>query len=337
MDTNNNFGLIGIFESSTTLLSADIDFVSGDSQIAGEYTSYVMSLIPSVNLPANFDIKIIFPDVYDFSEVEATQCSEIGGLNVTVVCVTNQELKNVIVFQGFVNAVAQGTTIQLQLQDILNPSYQMTTQTLSFWVREVGTNNTIQNAQGVPGLVIKPGSISSVKITNAVSNFPLYTSIDRELVLSFQPSNPFNVIQIGTSFPMIKTCTVINGLSQVDETTPIVCSPSSHVMVIKGQATYTPEDIYLKTVEIKFVATMPRRNYLTNKVEIYTYLDQGYIYKVDQDTNSSASQIQVNTLTSIFYSFIPQFLFYIRCGVCHIDFDCILFSSTRCNYPYTHN
>lgn len=269
-----------------------------------------MSFIPSVNLPANVDIKIIFPTVYDFSAVESTQCTETGGLGLTLKCVTNQQLKNVIIFQGFTNAISQGTTIQLQLTDVLNPSSEMTTEALSYWVREVGTNNTIQKAEGVPGLYINPGSISSVKITNSAPAFPLYTNIERDLILSFQPSNPFNVIKIGTSFPVISGCTVINGLSMKDEITPIVCSASSHVMVIKGQKTYTPQDIYLRTVQIKFTATMPSRNYLTNKVEIYTYLDEGFIQKVDQDTDSSASQVQVITLTSILFSFSKSLIYF---------------------------
>jgi len=289
---------VGIFSSSSELLSVSIDYEPGMSQQAGQLTSYVLSLVPSVNLPAYIDIKVVFPTVYDFSSIQASQCTEYKKtLGLSLHCQKNSQLKNVIVFAGFSQKIAQGTILKLLLQNVTNPQQQMTTEALSYWVREVGTNNTIQKSQGVPGLNILAGPVYQVSLDSWNPLFPLYTNFDRELVISFRPSNPFNVIKIGTPFPLVKQCTAINGLALQHQVVPIVCSPSSGVMVIKGFQTYSPNDLYLKVVKIKFTATLPSSNIETNHIEIYTFLDEGYANKVDQDTTSDTTQAQITTLT----------------------------------------
>ena len=248
------------------------------------------------------DIKVIFPTIYNFSSVIPSQCSDYSGnLAMDITCNTNPDLLNVIIFGGFNKTIAQGSTIQLGLANIYNPSRKMTTESLSIWVDEVGTNNTIQKFEAVPGLTIDSGQIYDVSLTNLYSGFPLYTNLDRQLVLRFRPANPFNVIQIATAFPIVKSCSVINGLSLRNRFDPIICSPSSHVMVIKGFQTYNPQDIYLRVVEIQFLATMPSSNVLTNQVEIYTFLDEDFTQQVDENTNTDASQLQILAITGIVY------------------------------------
>ncbi len=271
------------------------------SQLAGQMTSYILTLTPSVNLPALIDIKVIFPEVYNFTGIQTSQCGEYKKtLGLSLYCQTNSELPNVIIFRGFAQAIAQGTSINLILQNVTNPAQEMTTKALSYYVREVGTNNTIQKSTGVPGLYINPGSIYEVQLSNSNSYFPLYANLNRELLLSFRPSNAFNAIQIGTAFPMISSCTVVNGLSLKNQFDPIVCSASSGVMVIKGFKTYDPEDLYLKVVTIKFLATLPSTNIITNHIEIYTFTDEGYVNKVDQSTTADTTQAQIVSLTSKF-------------------------------------
>ncbi len=269
------------------------------SELAGQLTSYVLTFTPSVNLPSLIDIKVVFPEIYNFSSLQASQCSEYKQtLGFNLYCQTSSELPNVVIFQNFSASIAQGTSVNLLLQNVTNPAQEMTTKSLSYFVREKGTNNTIQKSTGVPGLYINPGTVYSVQLSNFNTYFPLYSNLKREMLLSFRPSNPFNAIQIGTPFPIIQSCSIINGLSLKDDYHPIVCSASSGVMVIKGFQTYDPEDLYLKVVTIKFLATLPSTNILTNHIEIYTFLDEGYLYKVDESTTADTTQAQIVTLTS---------------------------------------
>lgn len=174
----------------------------------------------------------------------------------------------------------------------------MTTETLRYYVREVGTNNTIQKFEGVPGLVIDPGVVYSVSLLNRYPSYPLYTGLVRTMLLSFRPSNPCRLIQISTSFPLINSCAVIGGLSQMNSATRISCQASSHVMTISNFSLYAPDNLYLKVITVTFDALMPSIPLLTNTIEVYTYLDYQFLLPVDQDTTSVASQVQVFNLTS---------------------------------------
>jgi hypothetical protein len=215
-------------------------------------------------------------------------------------CSFISEIPNVLIFSGFESAegISQGVEIVLTVTNILNPPRKMTTETLRYYVREVGTNNTIQKFEGVPGLSIDPGLVYSVALLNRYPSYPLYTGSVRTMLLSFRPSNPCRLIQISTSFPLINACSVIGGLSQIDSSKRITCTPSSHVMTISNFDLYSPDNIYLKVITITFDALMPSIPLLTNTVEVYTYLDYQFLLPVDQDTTSVASQVQVFNLTS---------------------------------------
>lgn len=301
LDVNFAFGSIGISPSAETLLSASVGFASGSSDKAGDYSNYEFKFVPSLQLPTLIDVKIEFPVVYDLSHIQSYDC---GGYTSTMTlqmyCQLVPSMKNVIIFNGFSNspAIGKGVEVTLTLANVINPPREMATETFKYYVREVGTNNTLQEHEGVSGLYINPGLIHGVVLENRYPAYPLYTNIQREILLKFRPSNPCNYIKIATSFPIISSCRVIGGLSQIDEFTSITCTASSHVILISTFKTYEPEDIYLKVIQVTMIATLPSQAIETNMVEIYTFWDAGFEEQVDEDTTSADSQVQIISLTS---------------------------------------
>ena len=90
-------------------------------------------------MPSLIDAKIVFPDEYDFSDLQAFQCSgEAPDLSLSLSCETIPDLKNVVIFTGFSSSgqIPKGTTVTMYLDDITNPDREIVTETLQFFIRE---------------------------------------------------------------------------------------------------------------------------------------------------------------------------------------------------------
>ena len=69
-------------------------------------------------------------------------------------------------------------------------------------------------------------------------NFPLFTGLDREIILEFRPSNPFKSIRIATDFPVVKSCNAVYGLFRKDLLSQITCIAHSNTIRLSGFALY---------------------------------------------------------------------------------------------------
>ena len=75
IDENTIFGSLGIAPAPLGLIDPKVEFDAGASKRAGEVSSYVISFIPSDNLPENIIFRITFPLIYTLTYLRPTQCS----------------------------------------------------------------------------------------------------------------------------------------------------------------------------------------------------------------------------------------------------------------------
>mgnify|MGYP000929521117 FL=1 len=291
LDYNYAFGVIGIAPAARELASASIEVESGYSSLAGVISNWIVSFSPVNDIQSNIDIRILFPpEIFDFSYAQTYQCQAVTtygyALTGDIQCQFNTKFPNIITVVGNNATIPKGSSVNIRLLDFYNPARQCTTEFFTIYILEKDTNNTIEYLAGVPGLVVNPGTIDDVDLSLTYPGYQLYTNANRDFILKFRPSNPFNAVRIATAFPTITTCKVIYGLPVKDFNTPIVCTPVSNMMTIKGFATYEPEDIYLKVVQVLFRATLPGIAQILNPVQIYTYLDTEFLFPVDQNVSA---------------------------------------------------
>jgi hypothetical protein len=98
------------------LISAYVGFYNSASQLAGETSSYLFSLVPSTDLVYNVDFRITFPDIYDLSDLDTTQCISVknsvsAARAGTFACEVLSTSKNVLTFKGNSAAIVKGKHI----------------------------------------------------------------------------------------------------------------------------------------------------------------------------------------------------------------------------------
>lgn len=318
MDSNYNFGVIGLYSASQTLADASIAVETNYSSLAGAITNWIITIVPVDDIPALVDIRVVFPpELFNFNYAQTYQCSadttQGYALSGPIQCEFNSIFTNYITFVGNNATIPKDSQVRLRMTNFINPKREVTTEFLQIYIVEKDTNNSIQIKEGIPGLVISPGGISDIAFVNPNPLFKLYTGATRTLYLEFRPSNPFNIVRIATSFPSIQSCNVIYGLARKDLKTLITCSTISNVMTITGFATYQPDDNYIELVRVSFQAVLPAVPQTLDPVEIYTYLDQVFLLEVDEDVSTANTRLSIiqgpGTLFHVIRSLLTLYCF----------------------------
>ena len=297
IDETSVFGVIGISDSSSQVISASLAIEDGQSAYAGETTNYILTFIPSDNIQANIIIRIVFPEIYNLNYFLPNQVETITYQNYqlsgNLVSNYNVNFNNMLDIIGNSAVIPKGQTVQIRIKAINNPPISMTTDLITLRILDKGSNNTIQIQDSIPGLDILPGIMSNVDLIGYYPNYLFFKGYTRIFKLSFKPRNPFNAIRISTKFPLITSCYVDKGLLDIDLTSNIQCITQSNIMMITNFETYVRSDFANDYIEITFTATLPSRLYTTNPLEIYTYLDTTFLTLVDQDTESLSTAVTI--------------------------------------------
>ena len=303
IDINSKFGVIGISPAPLQLEYATAWIDPAFSSMAGEKSSWLFQINPIDDLPALIDFKLIFPSYFNFFGGTSDQCQSdpqsAYKLSGNIYCEFDIISTNVIYFKGNNQSIVKGTTITLRMNNFNNPPWQMVTDYLQLYIRELGTNNTYQQHEAIPGLIINTGIISQINLQPVNPSFPFYIATNRYMILSFMPSNPFNSLRIITSFPFIYQCWVISGLPLLDLSQPIICKADSNVMLISNFDTYQPANLYTQLLEIKFSAMLPQVPLNTNPMIIETFIDNAFIMMVDYSNEAEASRILTMSISGI--------------------------------------
>jgi len=295
IDESYVFGVVGISSSADEFISATIAIESGQSAYAGQITNYIVSFETSDNIQANVIIRVIFPVIYNLNYVIYDQCAAISNngyqLSGSLTCQVNQNFQNMLDVLGNAAIIPKGQLVQIRISEIYNPSVAMTTDLFTFRLLDKGSNNTLQIADSVPGLVIQAGVMAGVSLTGYYPDYLPFVSYTRSYQLAFKPTNPFNAIRISTSFSLITSCNVDKGLLDLTLTSNVNCVPQSNIMLITNFQQYVYSDFSDDYIEVMFQAVLPSTVFTTNPIQTYTYLDLAYLTMVDADIASVSTTV----------------------------------------------
>lgn len=297
IDENLIFGVVGISSSSASFINASIAIESGQSSNAGDLSNYIVSFVPSDDIPSNIIIRISFPEIYNLNYVLYDQCQAITydnyKLSGALQCEVNKNFQNVLDILGSSSIISKGQNIKIKLSKFYNPSISMTTDLFTFRILDKGSNNTLQIQDSVSGMIILPGVMSNVGLTGYYINYLPFAGYTRIFQLSFKPKNPFNSIRISTSFSLINSCYVNKGILDLTLTSNIACKPEANIILITNFQQYVRSDFSNDYVQITFEAVLPLTLFKTKPIEIFTYWDLAYLSMVDQDIGSDSTTITV--------------------------------------------
>lgn len=296
IDDNLIFGVIGISSSPNKLIDSSV-YIDGSS-LAGELTDYIFSFVPSELTDSNIVIKIIFPDIYYFDYVISNQCNSLlyNGFQISgdISCKIDDNFKNIVYFIGIKSGLPKGQIIKLKMKKIYNPTIQMTTDLFKFSVLDKGSNNTLLIDDAVLGVKINTGKIELVSMTNYYPNYNNYQGYTRLFRIIFKPNNPFISIRISTDF-IINKCYVIKGLLDIDMNSNVNCVPQRNILFIYNFQQYQKTEFLNDYVEVIISVNIPNNIFVTNPIEIYTYMDLDYLKLVDQDVSNLNTRISIES------------------------------------------
>lgn len=297
LDDNKMFGVVGISEPAGNLIDSRV-LIEGDSNVynAGEIGNYCFFFKSSEFIESNFVIRVIFPEIYYLDYIYSKLCESVlydgNKLKGEIRCEVDDNFKNIVDFINIDDSIIKGRTYKLMIKNVRNPPIQMITNLFTFKILDKGSNNTLQVDKAVTGINILSGAINMVSMTGYYSGYLNFQGSERIFKLIFKPKNPFNAIRISTSFSIIR-CYVAKGLLDLDENSNVLCNPQANIIFISNFKQYTESEFDNDYIEALIYVVLPSEVFVSNPIEIYTYLDSQYLKLVDKNTGSEATRIAI--------------------------------------------
>lgn len=297
LDDNKMFGVVGISEPAGSLIDSRV-IIEGDSSAydAGETGNYCFFFKSSEFIESNFVIRVIFPEIYYLDYIYSRLCESVlydgYKLSGDIRCNVDNNFKNIVDFINIEDSIIKGRTYKLMIKNIRNPSIKMITNLFTLKILDKGSNNTLQVDRAVTGINILSGRINMVSMTGYYSGYLNFKGFERIFKLIFKPKNPFNAIRISTSFKVFR-CYVTKGLLDLDENSNILCNPQANIIFITNFKQYTESEFDNDYIETLIYVVLPTEVFVSNPIEIYTYLDDKFLKLVDKNTGSEETRIAI--------------------------------------------
>ena len=300
IDENLNLPIIGISSPKKLLNHATVELTNSE---AGQESSYIFNIRPSEDLKNDVVFRIIFPDVYNFDKMRE-RLDDFKSLNTCNIKIDEETLfiakgdfscffhkqKHVIDVIGLNESIQKNSTIIIQIDEVLNPPKEFSTNFFEIQVMLKNSNHTVEYDDTIKGVDITPGELNLIEF-NPLTPIPLVNSNTYDFILKFLPTNSFESIRIVTRFKTVNYCNVQNGL-KINGNNKIDCKGYSNILEITGFSKYIKTNrLNMDLIIIKLNGEVSENFGKMLPMEIYTYYDNNFRQKVDQSIKNPETSL----------------------------------------------
>lgn len=313
IDYCEDFATIAVTNPKRELNSAKAMIEPGFSDRAGLRSQYLIKLIPQEDLNKNSVFRVVFPSYYNFTYLKNQLldfpsdkiCDSVADnstgyrISGNITCKFSKSQDNVITWVGNDAVIPKASPIWLRLKEVYNPPREMITEFLKVQIKLKDTNLTYEHADAVDGLIVKPGYIENL-IVKPVLQLPVEPLSNYEFLITFTPTNAFNSFRIVTRFREIFWCYLKNAVFPDNPEMAVKCQINSNVLSISNMLEYKRKyKSNADRVEVKVRATAPLAAGTQIPFEVYTYFDNQFSVKADENINSKASVLYLQSARKI--------------------------------------
>ncbi|EAR97741.2 histone deacetylase family protein (macronuclear) [Tetrahymena thermophila SB210] len=314
VDQNKIFGIIGIADISTNLISANIQVNPSGSDLAGDYTSYQLTFQTASNIPAGSYFILQIPTDFTLEDYPTCISPSLNGYFIAGQLICTLQSNNQVRIDGVVGVLTQGINYVLQIS-MQNPPYTINPNTassnyvFSFQIYKQGTQILFESISGIQGPAINAAGLNNISLTPTdqlnLNNRYIYA----EYKLNFTPTLALeNGNCIVISFPayfqvlvsqqlmylqenMYQLHYINYGLDNLSENNKVQISVSSNSIIISNFATQQ----FIQEISVIIMTRNPDAAGTATPLKIYIYQDTTQSTLIAQDVNSATANIDPYT------------------------------------------
>ncbi|KAL4499934.1 hypothetical protein ABPG72_015283 [Tetrahymena utriculariae] len=314
VDQNKIFGIIGIADVSTNLISANIQVNPSGSDLAGDYTSYQLTFQTANNIPAGSYFILNIPTDFTLQYYPTCISPSLNGYFIAGQLVCTLQDNNQVRIDGIVGLLTSGINYVLQIS-MQNPPYTINSNTasssyvFSFQIYKQGTQILFESISGIQGPVINAAGINNISLTPTDKVNLNNRYIFAEYKLNFTPTLALqNGNCIVISFPayfqvlvswqimylqenMYQLHYINYGLDNLSENNKVQISVSSNSIIISNFATQQ----FIQEISVIIMTRNPDAVGTTTPLKIYIYQDTTQTTLISQDVTSASANIDPYT------------------------------------------